>query len=86
MNLNQKVIEEMEKNPCVFRQIEHPVNKNKHTCLLTRLPFREPRHTTLCKPEKCPIWKGYVMQLMQTNLNTDIGLDPFWPHSNIRKG
>lgn len=68
MNLNVRAAEEMEKNPCVFREERYDVELDtyKHTCLLTRLPFREPQHTTPCKPEKCPIWKAYIIQLMHT--------------------
>lgn len=68
MDLNVRAIEEMEKRPCVFRKEHYDIELDAHEyiCLLTTIRAAEghSRYSKECDPIKCPIWKGYVMQVM----------------------
>ena len=67
MTLEEKTVEEMKRNPCIFRQgyYNNYCKESGFQCTLTatRITGHDPQFEKCCRPEKCPIWKTYVMLL-----------------------
>jgi hypothetical protein len=69
MNLNAEVLDEMKKNPCVFREERYGSYPDyKYTCSLTVSTLSDGllNCSIECDPTTCPIWKTYIMQLITT--------------------
>ena len=67
MELEQKAVEEMKRNPCLFRDRHYNECQDEvfYRCTLTatRIPGHSSQYEKCCDPKRCPMWKTYVMQL-----------------------